>query len=312
MPPKISVIIATYYRNSLLRDAIESVLEQEYDPVELIVVDDSGVSHAKPVLEEYDDVTPIYRAENGDWAAAYTDGIRAATGEYIHPLDDDDYFLPGKLEKTARALEREPDAGVAYSGLVSDVRGEQYPDPEVSGDVIERALRFDTYPCCTITMLIERDVLLDALPLATYADDLDLKIKLARRTRFTYVDECLVFRRKTESRKWHGLNMFEEMHAILRERAALYDEYPLIRRELLAALYEDEGQLRLETAAWSPQAITCFLKAAYYADETRFRCAGQAVAAVFGRPGLDAARTARDLVFGPPPGRHHETRTGTE
>ncbi|OYR41434.1 hypothetical protein DJ75_14110 [Halorubrum sp. Eb13] len=59
MNPTISVIITTYYRNELLTEAIESILAQEYEPVELIVVDDSGVGHAEPVTERYDEVKGI-------------------------------------------------------------------------------------------------------------------------------------------------------------------------------------------------------------------------------------------------------------
>ncbi len=292
MPPTISVVIATYYRNELLRDAIESVLAQEYEPVELIVVDDSGEAHAKPVLDDYDALTPIVNEDNGGWAQAYTRGIQEASGEYVHLLDDDDYFLPGKLSKTVAVLEENPAIGVAYSGLVSDVRGEQLP--RVKGDVLESALMFKTYPCCTITMLIDRELLLDLLPLAEYADDLDLKIELARRTAFDTVDECLVYRRKTESRKWDSLERFAEMKRVVRNQQELYDQFPSIRRAVLAERYEKEGRARLEERAWSMAAIACFLKATYYATETRPRCVGQVVASLLGRPGIETARQVRN------------------
>lgn len=293
MKPKISVVIATYYRNDLLRDAIDSVLEQQYEPIELVVVDDSGEGHAVPVLEEYDELKAIIREENGGWGKAYTTGIRATTGEYIHLLDDDDYFLPGKLQKTAAVLEENPAVGAAYSGLECDVRGLQYPDAEVSGDVIERALRFKMYPCCTITLLTERDILMDILPLAEYGDDLDLKIELAKRTTFDYVDEPLVYRRATESRKWVGLEKYAEMKRIVRNQKEIYDQYPWIRRAVLAERYEKEGQERLEDRIWSATAILCFLKATYYANDARARCFGQIFASLFGRPGLNTARQVR-------------------
>lgn len=301
MRPTVSVIISTYYRNDLVQDAIESVLTQDYEPVELIVVDDSGEGHAEPVLRQYeDDLRALIMDENGGWGRAYTTGIEAATGEYIHLLDDDDYFLDGKLTKSVHALEDNPEAGVVYTGLVSDVRGRQYPDPDVSGDVLEWALRFKMYPCCTITMLVERDVLVDTLPLAEYADDLALKIELARRTNFEYVDECLVYRRKQESRKWVGLEKFEEMKELVRRQRDLYDQYPEIRRAVLAERYEEEGQVRLDQRLWSATAILCFLKATYYADETRARCAGQVLVSLFGQPGLNAARRLRQTVVGGP------------
>ncbi len=298
MPTPISVVIATYYRNNLVHDAIESVLDQDYEPVELIVVDDSGEGHAEPVLSGYPDVTPIYLEENRGWAGAYTAGIRASTGVYVHLLDDDDYFLPEKLAKTAAVLEANPGVGVVYSGLESDVRGFQYPHPEVSGDVLEWALRFKMYPCCTITMLIEREVLMDVLPLPTYADDLALKIELAKRTKFATVDECLVYRRKEQSRKWVGLEKFAEMKRIVHHQRDLYEKHPDIRRAVLAERYEEEGQFRLEQQLWSAQAIYCFLKAAYYAEDARVRCGGQMFASLLGRPGWLTAQRARAMFAG--------------
>jgi len=77
--PKISIIIPTYYRNDVLPEAIESVLDQNYEPTEVIVVDDSGEGNAEPVIAEYDEVRGIIREENGNWKAALTTGIE------VHP-----------------------------------------------------------------------------------------------------------------------------------------------------------------------------------------------------------------------------------
>ncbi|UWG50002.1 Glycosyl transferase family 2 [Halalkaliarchaeum sp. AArc-CO] len=293
---KISVIIPTYYRNDLVCEAIESVLQQDYDPIELIVVDDSGTGHAKTVLDKYDQVKAIIGKENRGWGGAYTTGIKASTGEYIQLLDDDDYLLEGKLSKTAELLDNDPEIGVAYCGLDMDVREPRFPDPEVSGDVLERALRFKMFPCCTITMLIEREVLLDTLPLATYGDDLDLMIELAQRTKFDYVDECLAFYRRETSSKWVSLKKFEETKRIIRHQSDIYDQYPGIRRAVLAELYEKEGQARIRKYRWSLNAFLCFLKATYYSDDNKLRCGGQAVASLFGRFGWDTARRLRNHI----------------
>lgn len=300
MSTPVSVIIPTYYRNELVREAIESVLEQEYDPIELVVVDDSGEGHAKPVIDSYDDVNGVIREENGGWGRAYTTGIEASTGEYIQFLDDDDYLLPGRISKTAAVLDDNPDVGVAYSGLKQDDKGFQYPVPEVSGNILERALRFKTYPCFTGTMLMERDILTDLTPLPVLpaGNDLNLMIELARRTKFDYVDECLVYRRAGESMMWTGLNKFEGMKRVVARQSEIYDEYPSIRRAVLAERYEEEGQARLAKDPWSALAVLCFLKATYYADDTRLRCAVQVLASLFGRPGLNTARRVRDLAAG--------------
>jgi glycosyltransferase involved in cell wall biosynthesis len=305
---KISVIIPTHYRNELLPEAIESVLDQEYEPVELIVVDDSGEGHAEPVFEEYANAIDeaIIREENGGWKAAYTTGIDASTGEYVQFLDDDDRLLEGKLAKTAAVLDENPEVGVSYCGVLW---GDEphYPKPEVSGDILEHALRFQTFPLWTGSMLMERDVLLDCLPLAGMAEgddldielgDTDLKIELARRTKFDYVDECLAFYRRDGNELWTGLRRFRKVKQNVEHQRELYDQYPEIRRSLLASWYERQGNAWLERRPWSARAIGCFGKSTYYADETRLPKAVLTAASLFGRPGVAAARRLRDLALG--------------
>jgi len=311
MQSKVSVIIPTYYRNDLLPEAIESVAEQEYDPVELIVVDDSGERNAEPILTKYNDIVdiPIYHEENSGWAGAYTTGIEASSGEYIQFLDDDDYLLQGKLTKTAEVLQNNPDVGVSYCGAIRGSDGCIEPKPEVSGDILEHALRFQTFPLWTASMLMERDVLVDCMPLAGMAEDddldielgdTDLKIRLATRTEFEFVNECLVYYKRDGNMLWTGKRKFRKIMQNIRHQEELYDQYPHIRRELLAEWYERQGQNWLEERPWSARAIVCFLKAAYYADNDRVPKGIEAAASLFGRPGLESARRARDAVVGSP------------
>lgn len=308
MAPEVSVIIPTHYRNDLLREAIESVLNQEYDPVELVVVDDSGEGHAEPVLREYEEVKQIIREENGGWQAAYTTGIEASTGEYVQFLDDDDYLLDGKLTKTARVLQENPDVGVSYCGVI---RGDEkhYPKPEVSGDILEHALRFQTFPLWTGSMLMEREVLVDCMPFAGMGEDddleielgdTDLKIELARRTKFDYVDECLVYYRRDTNKLWTGLRKFRKVKQNIKHQSELYDKYPEIRRSLLSFWYERQGKNLLREQRWSAHATGCFLKSAYYADNNKLPKVIAAVASLLGRPGLHTAQYARKLAFGGP------------
>ena len=311
MTAKITTIIPTYYRNNLLSEAIESVDNQEYDPVELIVVDDSGEGHAEPILQEYDDVIdkPIVQPENTGWAGAYTTGIKASTGEYIQFLDDDDYLLDGKLTKTAEVLESNPEVGVSYCGAIRGDDGCIKPKPNVSGDALKPALRFRTFPLWTASMLMKRDVLLDCLPLAGMAEDddleielgdTDLKIELARRTNIDYVDECLVYYRRDDNMLWTGKRKFQKIRQNIRHQEDLYNQYPEIRRDLLAEWYERQGSNYLDERLWSAKAIGCFMRAAYYDEGDRIPKTIEAVASLFGRPGLMTAKRTRDAVIGSP------------
>ena len=312
MNSKISVIIPTYYRNDLLPEAIKSVATQKYEPVELVVVDDSGEGHASPVLDEYDEEISraIIREENGGWHAALTTGIKASTGEYIQLLDDDDLLLEGKLMKTAEVLRDNPEVGVSYCGaLRSD--GPHYPKPEVRGDILEHALRFSVFPLWTASMLMKRDVLEDCMPLAGMGESDDLEIELgdtnliidlAKRTKFDYVDECLTFYRREASSKWVGLKKFRKIKENVEYQQELYDQYPDIKRAVFAVWYEKQGTAYLKKRQWSPRATLCFAKSVYYSKEGRFRNIALTLVSVFGRPGVKAATSVRNLALGEPKG----------
>lgn len=308
MNPKISVIIPTHYRNDLLPKAIESVAKQAYEPVELIVVDDSGEGHAEPVLEAYDDVIdkPIVKEQNGGWAGAYTTGIEAATGKYIQLLDDDDYFLNGKLTKCAEVLQNNPEVGVSYCGAIRGDDGCILPKPEVKGEILEQAMLFRTFPLWTASMLMEREVLEDCMPLAGMGEDdnldielgdTDLKIELAKRTKFDYVDECLVFYRQEGNKLWTGTRKFRKVKQNVEHQRELYEQHPEVKRVLLSHWYERQGKTYLENHIWSPRAIQCFMKSTYHSDDDKIPKLIETVASLLGRPGLTTARRARETLL---------------
>ena len=98
----VSVIIATYRRESALARAIESVLNQTYGDIEIIVVDDNADAEwnekVKSIVERFKGVKYIQNPENKGSGASRNVGIENAEGEYITFLDDDDVYLPEKVE----------------------------------------------------------------------------------------------------------------------------------------------------------------------------------------------------------------------
>ncbi|WP_224447671.1 glycosyltransferase family 2 protein [Haloprofundus salilacus] len=149
--PLVSVVIPTYNRPAYLRSAVRSVLDQTYDAVELLVVDDCSPTPAKPVVDEMETeslahVRVIRHEENRGGSAARTTGIRAAAGEYLAFLDDDDEWLPTKLEKQVAVLEERPDVGFVYTGtqIVGD-DGERLETvtPDANGNLTKTLLCYN-------------------------------------------------------------------------------------------------------------------------------------------------------------------------
>lgn len=128
-----SVILTTFNRSGVVRRAIDSVLSQEAEDFELLVVDDGSTDDTQAVLAIVDDPRmTVCGRTNGGLSAARNTGIGKASGDWICFLDDDDYALPGWLEGFNRAIDE--DAGIVCCGaeyrtsegaLVSSVRPEQ-------------------------------------------------------------------------------------------------------------------------------------------------------------------------------------------
>ena len=101
----ISVIIPTYNRKNTLPRAVESVLNQVYKPVEIIIVDDGSTDGTKEWFSEmYPLVHYIYQVNSGVSLARNT-GINSARGDWIALLDSDDEWLPDKLELQVKLLQ---------------------------------------------------------------------------------------------------------------------------------------------------------------------------------------------------------------
>ncbi|NQN88213.1 glycosyltransferase family 2 protein [Streptococcus suis] len=117
----ISVIIPNFNRQQLIQRAIESVNQQNYSNVEIIVVDDKSTDQSVSVIQnlqkQQDNLLLFVVEENSGANACRNLGVEQAKGEYIAFLDSDDYFLPTKLEKQVKILQERPEVGFVVTGF---------------------------------------------------------------------------------------------------------------------------------------------------------------------------------------------------
>lgn len=115
--PLLSVVIPTWNRARLVRDAIDSALVQREGEVEVIVVDDASTDSTAELLErEFGDRIRLLRLEHRRGpGGARNAGARLARGEFVAFLDSDDLWLPGKLDAELEVFVRFPQAEVVVS-----------------------------------------------------------------------------------------------------------------------------------------------------------------------------------------------------
>lgn len=122
-PPTFSVILPTFNRQDLVTRAIDSVLLQNDQDFELIVIDDGSTDQTMEVLGLYKDARlKILHKENGGVSSARNLGLEHARGKYITFVDSDDYLLQGFLKDAREFLSQHQVSAVFYSGLTIEHR----------------------------------------------------------------------------------------------------------------------------------------------------------------------------------------------
>jgi len=207
-PPKVSVVMASYNHEAFVREAIESVLSQSYQDLELVITDDGSSDGTAKVIQSVPDprIRLYVFKENQGACVAVNDAIARASGEYIAVLNSDDYFLPGKLERQVAFLEAHPEIGAVFGlPLFVDERGARFHNrrnpfvglfTDQNRSRIEwlRHFFYHGNSLCHPTILIRKSCY-DAVglfdPLLMQLPDLDLWIRLCRKCEIYILPEQL-------------------------------------------------------------------------------------------------------------------------
>ncbi|MBF0457454.1 MAG: glycosyltransferase family 2 protein [Nitrospirae bacterium] len=213
----VSVVITTIGRSDIVCRAVNSVLSQTFRDIEVIVVIDGPDSATMQVLEQIKDPRLIILAlpENVGVAEARNSGVRASKYGWIAFLDDDDEWLPEKLEKQAKAaaqLDKAfPIISCSYQLLnsrINQIRPLKFPNPseQVSEYLFAKTSFFGGVAHLAPSALVMRKELLEAVPFRRHLwrnEDWDFLLRVAQleEVSFEVVPECLVIIHIAEKRE---------------------------------------------------------------------------------------------------------------
>ncbi|MDR3542778.1 MAG: glycosyltransferase [Desulfocapsaceae bacterium] len=116
--PRVSVIIPVRNGYLYICETIDSVLNQNINDLEIIIVDDGSTDYDYTQLESYDSRIQVIRLDGFGVSHARNVGMAASRGEFIAFLDADDVWFPGKLLAQLRYFEKHPEVGVVFGGFV--------------------------------------------------------------------------------------------------------------------------------------------------------------------------------------------------
>jgi glycosyltransferase involved in cell wall biosynthesis len=195
---KVSVIVPTRNRAHLVGFTIDSILQQTFRDFELIVVDDCSEDDTEKVVKSFRDSRLRYfKHDNQRLAAANRNyGMSQASGEYIAFCDDDDLWLPEKLEKQLSEFEKDPHIDMVCSnGFLFDNTGDiglMYRDSiSDSSFTFKSLLRFN--PVNTSSVIVKKNIVDDiggmtADPVFRTGHDYEFWLRIARKYQIRYLN----------------------------------------------------------------------------------------------------------------------------
>jgi glycosyltransferase involved in cell wall biosynthesis len=198
--PRVSVVIPTFNRGWIIQEAVESVLAQDFDDFEVIVVDDGSTDDTLDILDAYKDRIHLLRQDNKGVSAARNKGISASSGRFIAFLDTDDLWLPGKLSIQMAFFESHPTALICQTEefwVRNGVRvNPKHRHKKPSGMIFERSLHL-----CLVSpsaVMVKRS-LLDVIGLfderLKACEDYDMWLRVSCRYPVYLIDTPLIVKR---------------------------------------------------------------------------------------------------------------------
>ncbi|HEX75395.1 MAG TPA: glycosyltransferase [Dehalococcoidia bacterium] len=198
----VSVIVLTCNRAHMVREAIDSILSQTNKDFELIVVDNYSSDETEQVIKAYTDERIRYfrHRNNGLIAVNRNYGIDKARGEYVAFCDDDDLWMPEKLEKQLLGFEGDSQIGLVCTNAIDFDRGGEHGKRikaklKDSDFTFESLIWGDRIICSSV--LVRKEVIndvgmMDESPEISMAPDYELWLRVARKYKVKYIDLPLV------------------------------------------------------------------------------------------------------------------------
>lgn len=148
--PLVSVIIPCWNSATYLSQAIQSILDQTYKPIEIIVVDDGSTDNTHRIINKYQrKISALKQEHSGAWSARNL-ATKSAKGKFFAFQDADDISYPNRIEAQIRILENDPQIGIIFGMM------EEFED--IDEKMVIRPGREKINGCCPGTMLVSKDV----------------------------------------------------------------------------------------------------------------------------------------------------------
>lgn len=211
--PLVSVIIPAFNASCYINEAVESVMNQNYQNLETIVIDDGSTDNTvKCVLSRFGTGVIIIQQENEGPSSARNRGIEAAKGKYIAFLDADDTWFPDKISEQVNLMETYPDVGMVFGNAVTLKDGIEAEKSHFEQEGLDQAYFGDpVYFKEAFKKLFQKNIIMTQTVMVRasvlektggfnadfrFAEDFLLWLEIARVTKVAYQAKAVAFRRR--------------------------------------------------------------------------------------------------------------------
>jgi glycosyltransferase involved in cell wall biosynthesis len=275
---KVSVLIPTYNRSYIIRDALESALAQTFQDFEIVVVDDGSNDNTEEIVKSLrsDKIRYIRHETNRGCSAACNTAMSAAAGQLLAFLDSDDLWKPEYLERQVRFLDAHPDIDLVFTDMQLQEKSTTYPSLMGLMKCFPRMLQpgqveyvfsgremyiclLEEVPVKPTATVLRRELFQqgggfnETWPSGT---DWDLFLRFSKLADFGYIHLPLVIQRRTPDathQKFREQDKLFLLSTFLQEKAKLAKDHEALEAVnrgiashcmILAGLYLDAGQRR--------------------------------------------------------------------
>jgi len=262
--PLVSIIIPCYNHEKYVSQTIESIVNQTYRNIELIVIDDGSKDNSVNVIQKLADkynFTFLYRSNKG-LPTTLNEGIKLSKGKYFSACASDDIYKLDKIEKQVEFMEDNNEYAMCYGKIVCFENcienTSEYPNSNRQGWVFDDLLNYGCFIPAP-SAFIRKDVFetVGDYDENLLIEDWDMWLRIARKFQVGYVDEYLAYYRKHDTNTSSQiLKMYEAEEQIL-EKYQDYENYSsmIIKRKIQCFLVLSKSHKK-EALKYMPAVIS--------------------------------------------------------
>ena len=219
--PLVSIIVTTFNRKQILKETIDSILNQTFENFELIVIDNFSNYDYITYMDSFNDIRikPFQNNNNGIIALNRNFGIMKSKGKYIAFCDDDDIWFPSKLEKQINVMKNSSNKGVycmqkhfGKTNIFSDYFGIG-PFPFRQKTDTKSLIRVNCIPFSTVLLkknIFDKVKLFNEEKIFIGIEDHELWIRISKVSNFNFIPEVLVLHRVHKNNAFNKISSINE------------------------------------------------------------------------------------------------------